>query len=177
MSHWEFEGYKNNTPHIGVYGAGSQFDFSVTYVNDSDSALEKCYLYTLTEFDGRIKARLSGGPLYLDVGVIASPSCSLGTFAVGNTEIDIRVEFDSALDGFDYLTIPLFLSHDIGSYQIDYLFITFYFPLWWECYDAYELWREDYVVPETACGIEFAAEGSGFNGGGDGFNGGGDGFV
>jgi len=153
MPYWKFAGNKNNSPSIPLYVYGEEFDFSMTFVNDTTADFTGCYLFVHREFIELLQAKVADEAVYRVVMGNQDPNCYVGTLPVGETQIDFRLKNDSELlTGLRNLYIPVYVAHDDGSPVPCYLWFGDSEPLLWkDCYEHAAFWREDYAgVDETA---------------------------
>jgi hypothetical protein len=149
MPHWEIENHFQNSPTFGALSSDRPIEFTMTFVNDSDSNFEKAYLYTTEEFMDMIYCRLPGDQDWMQVSRLCDASAYLGELIIGRTDIEFRVIAKEDHDDCFYYPIPVFLAHDDGSDFPNNLFhrALIRSTIWLDSFEPDFLWWPGYIFP------------------------------
>jgi len=121
MITWKHLTTEYSTINFSIKAQESNID--ITLILSSDVALENVFLYTTSDWDGIISAKLHSGSTYIPVGIYSvTPSCYIGNLEEDEeVEIDFRLNFSTSylgeqivplLVGYGSNIIPFYYSNN-----------------------------------------------------------------
>lgn len=150
---WKYAGYENRTPSIPLYEFGENFDFTMTFENETTATFSNAYLYVEPRHLGMVSVKFPDEPVtaYRDVKTCLDANAFLGDIPVGTIELDLRIN-NSSVEGTINLYIQVYLAHSDGATLPVAGFSRSYSELFKTCYDRVIFWKTDYTVSEgTTC--------------------------
>jgi hypothetical protein len=151
--YWKLDGGMRNAPSFPWFVIGRPLEFTMTFVNDTDTAWKHAYLFVEEENIGRVYAKLSSEEDYTPVSRANDPEAFLGELLPGEKSVDFRIVSMEGDEGVQYFGIPIYVGHDDGTFLPNYMFSREWDTgvLWADCYDQFPLWRDDYNRNPVPC--------------------------
>jgi hypothetical protein len=153
MGYWKYDNTQNNSPAIPFYVVGTEFAFSLTFVNDSVDTLRNCYLYVEDFFQGmlRIKTHSEPDSAYRYVMTAMDACAFLGDLIAGEHVIDFIIEHGDDRFLMQTINLQVFLAHDDGVILPNSFFSRLFGDgFWCPCFGKHAFWQS-YYYPTTTC--------------------------